>query len=92
MVRRAASKPAGTAGEQRQWHFGGPGRAPVTLNQIRGEAFISMDLVWPAIVWNEGRCWVHLHDLAPAALQRIMEALRNTELERSAPHGPLNWG
>ncbi len=91
MARRAASKVDSPSGIQRQWHFGGPGRPPVKLAQIRGEAFISMDLTWPAIVWNEGRCWAHLHDLAPAALQRIMEALRTTELERSDPHGPLTW-
>ncbi len=76
---------------KRRWHFGGPGQPPVTASMIRGEYFMSQDLAWPAVVWRGGRCWAYLHDLAPAALQRIMERLRETELDRSAPHGPLNW-
>lgn len=83
--------PSSSAESKRQWHFGGPGRPLVTTTQIRGEAFISMDLTWPAIVWNEGRCWSYLHDLAPAALRKVMDALRQTDLERRSPHGPLAW-
>lgn len=76
----------------RRWRFGGPGQPPVRLAQIRGAtAFVSMDLTWPALVWNDGRCWAHLHDIEPRALAKVMEALRQAELERSAPHGPLSW-
>ena len=88
MVKRITSD---LVGKQRQWRFGGPGRPPVTASAIRGEYFVSMDLIWPAIVWNEGRCWAFFHDLAPAALARIIERLRETELERSAPLGSLTW-
>ena len=75
----------------RHWRFGGPGRPPVRMDQIRGEAMVSMDLAWPALLWNEGRCWAYLHDLESPTLQRLMDRLRKTELERSAPHGPLDW-
>ncbi len=77
--------------EARRWRFGGPGRPLVKTEQIRGSIFVSMDMAWPAIVWNKGRCWCHLHDLEPRALGRVMDALRETELDRSAPHGVLPW-
>jgi len=50
-----------------------------------------MDLAWPALVWNSGRCWAYLHDLEFAALRRVMQRLRETELQRSEPHGPLRY-
>lgn len=73
------------SGKPRWWRFGGPGQQPVTAAMIRGEYFISMDLAWPAVVWRGGRCWSYLRDLAPAALQRIMQRCRETELQRSDP-------
>ena len=79
------------AGASQRWRFGGPGRSPVRLDQIRGTVAITMDLAWPAIVWNDGRCWSLLHDLSPSALAKVMESLRKTELDRSAPHGALQW-
>lgn len=45
-----------------------------------------MDLIWPAIVWNEGRCWAYLHDMAPDALNMVVSELRNAETDRSLPH------
>lgn len=82
---------ARSAGASQRWRFGGPGRSPVRLDQIRGAVAITMDLAWPAIVWNDGRCWAHLHDCEPRALAKVMESLRKTELDRSAPHGVLLW-
>jgi len=83
----AARSNATTRGTAQRWRFGGPERPPVKLEQIRGEVFVSMDLAWPAIVWNSGRCWAHLHDLDPRSLACVMEALRSAELDRSSPHG-----
>ena len=73
--------------KSRQWRFGGPGRPPIGLETIRGEIHLTLDLAWPAIVWNDGRCWAHIHDLEPKALAKVMESLRAAELARSAPHG-----
>lgn len=73
--------------EQRQWRFGGPGRAPVQYSAIRGAWFLSIDLLWPAVVWNGGRCWAYLHDLDNEAAQMVLDALRDAELGRSHPHG-----
>lgn len=74
---------------QNQWRFGGPDRPPVPFSAIRGEWFVSRDLTWPALVWNEGRCWAYLHDLEPSAREVIMCLLREAEMGRSHPHGLL---
>lgn len=71
------------------WRFGGPGRSPVTTNEIRGNWSISQDLVWPAIVWNDGKCWAYLHDLSAVARNQIMGKLREAELDRSHHNGVL---
>ncbi|QLB63466.1 hypothetical protein A9O66_14390 [Paraburkholderia caribensis] len=73
------------------WRFGGPGRAPVEFSAVRGEWWVTRDLIWPAVVWNDGRCWAYLHDMTPAAVQHVLERLRNAELDRSTPHGLLTW-
>lgn len=75
----------------RRWRFGGPGLPPVRLDQIRGETFVTLDLAWPALAWGSGRCWAYLHDLDSRALAKVMESLREAELERSVPHGALAW-
>jgi hypothetical protein len=73
------------------WRFGGPGHPPVTFGPIRGEWFLSLDLLWPAVVWNGGRCWAYLHDLDHRALHRVIADLREAELDRHYPHGLLGW-
>lgn len=73
----------------RVWRFGGPGRPPVAFDVIRGEWWLSHDLLWPAVVWRNGRCWSYLHDMTPAAVQAILARLRDAELDRSRPHGVL---
>jgi hypothetical protein len=81
-----------SSGKPRSWRFGGPGRPPVTASTLRGGEFqISMELSWPALVWNDGRCWCYLHDLEVVALRRIMARLRETELQRSQPHGLFRY-
>lgn len=69
--------------------FGGPGLPPVEFRTVRGAWSVSKDLAWPAIIWNDGQCWAYLHDMTPTAVQHILEALRNAELDRSHPHGTL---
>jgi hypothetical protein len=87
----AARSTRNTSGAARHWRFGGPGRERVRLGQIRGGASISMDMIWPALSWNGGRCWAFLHDCEPDVLERVMAALRRAELARSDPHGSLTW-
>lgn len=70
--------------------FGGPGWPPVRQDQIRGEWWVTKDLVWPAVVWNGAHCWAYLHDLGPDALQWVMERLRRAELDRQ-PVGIIRW-
>ena len=71
--------------------FGGPGWPPVHRAQIRGEWWITKDLIWPAVVWNETRCWAYLHDLTPDTLQWVMDCLRQAEIDRHSP-GMIRWG
>lgn len=73
------------------WRFGGPDRPPVPYSAIRGEWHIKLDLTWPAVTWNDGRCWCYVHDMTPNAREAVMAALRDAELERSHPHGVLRW-
>lgn len=80
MLRRSLSS------KQSQWRYGGPGRPPVALAAIRGEIQMTFDLAWPAVMWNEGKCWAYLHDLDTETLAMVMSSLRVAELERSAPH------
>ena len=70
--------------------FGGLGWAPVHRAQIRGEWWVTKDLIWPAVVWNEARCWAYLHDLTPDTLQWVMTCLRQAELDRQPP-GIIRW-
>ena len=69
--------------------FGGPGREPVDFRVVRGMWLVCKDLAWPAVVWNNGRCWAYLNDMTPAAVQHVLECLREAELDRSYPHGTL---
>jgi hypothetical protein len=50
-----------------------------------------MDMIWPVLSWNGGRCWSFFHDLDLDVLERVMGVLRKIELERSDPHGALTW-
>jgi hypothetical protein len=69
--------------------FGGPGSASVSFDVVRGKWSVHKDLCWPAIVWNDGRCWAYLHDMTPSAVQHILDCLREAELDCSRPHGLL---
>jgi len=76
--------------QQAPRRFGGPGWPSVRQDQIRGEWWVTKDLVWPAVVWNSARCWAYLHDLTPEALQWVMGRLRQAEMDRQ-PAGVLRW-
>jgi hypothetical protein len=80
---------SGVISQRGRWRFGGPGAAPVDFSVVRGAWLLSKDLIWPAILWNDGRCWAYLHDMTPTAVQHVLELLRDAELERSHPHGTL---
>ena len=69
--------------------FGGPGAAPVGFHVVRGPWAVQKDLTWPAVAWNDGRCWAYLHDMTPSAVQHVLECLREAELDRCQPHGLL---
>ncbi len=71
--------------------FGGPGRAPVGFGVVRGVWMLQKDLTWPAVVWNDGRCWAYLHDMTPAAVQHVLESLRDAELDRVPPGILTGW-
>ena len=71
--------------------FGGPGQPRVIRSQIRGEWWITKDLIWPALAWNRGHYWAYLHDLTPETLRWVMVHLREAELDRK-PAGILRWG
>jgi len=62
------------------WRFGGPGRPAIPFSTIRGERFVSFDLVWPAVVWKNGRLWVCPHDLTPLGREVAMAAFSDAEL------------
>ncbi|WP_150124058.1 hypothetical protein [Cupriavidus nantongensis] len=71
--------------------FGGPGWPPVRRTQIRGEWRVTKDMIWPAVVWNDGYCWAYFHDLTPDTLQWVMDMLREAEFDRHPP-GIVRWG
>jgi hypothetical protein len=71
--------------------FGGPGKAPVDFSVVRGAWMVCKDLTWPAVVWNDGRCWAYLHDMTPASVQRVLECLREAELDRVPPGILTGW-
>lgn len=71
------------------FRFGGPGAPAVKFSVVHGPWILGKDLVWPTVVWNDGRCWAYLHDMTPSAVQHVLECLREAELDRCQPHGLL---
>lgn len=61
---------------------------PVHFHAIRGPFGFSLALESPAIYWGRGgRCFAFLHDLTPAALDRVMGLCADATNARRRPWG-----